>query len=32
MKRRLFSLTLATSALVAALPAAAQTSWDLPSA
>ncbi len=32
MKRRLFSLTLAASALACSLPAAAQTSWDLPSA
>ncbi|OSZ65646.1 TRAP transporter substrate-binding protein [Hydrogenophaga sp. IBVHS2] len=32
MKRRLFSLTLAASALACSLPAAAQTAWDLPSA
>lgn len=32
MKRRLFSLTLAASALACTLPAAAQTTWDLPSA
>ncbi len=32
MKRRLFSLTLAAGALAASLPAAAQTTWDLPSA
>ena len=32
MKRRLFSLTLAAGALAVSLPAAAQTTWDLPSA
>ena len=32
MKRRLFSVTLAASALVMSLPAAAQTKWDLPAA
>ena len=32
MKRRLFSVTLAASALVLSLPATAQTKWDLPSA
>ncbi|MBS3997472.1 MAG: TRAP transporter substrate-binding protein [Hydrogenophaga sp.] len=32
MKRRLFSLTLASAALALSLPAAAQTKWDLPAA
>ena len=32
MKRRLFSVTLAASALVLSLPATAQTKWDLPAA
>ncbi|MDP2263126.1 MAG: TRAP transporter substrate-binding protein [Hydrogenophaga sp.] len=32
MKRRLFSLTLASAALALSLPAAAQTRWDLPAA
>jgi TRAP-type C4-dicarboxylate transport system substrate-binding protein len=32
MKRRLFSITLAASAVAMSLPAAAQTAWDLPAA
>ena len=32
MKRRLFSITLAASAMALSLPAAAQTKWDLPAA
>lgn len=32
MKRRLFSLTMATTALALSLPALAQTKWDLPAA
>ena len=32
MRRRLFSVTLAVSALAMSLPAAAQTKWDLPAA
>lgn len=32
MKRRLFSITLAASAVAMSLPAAAQTTWDLPAA
>ena len=32
MKRRLFSITLAASAIALSLPAAAQTKWDLPAA
>ncbi|MCW5653639.1 TRAP transporter substrate-binding protein [Hydrogenophaga sp.] len=32
MKRRLFSLTVAATALAASLPALAQTTWDLPAA